>query len=525
MSFTFKIPQLKNTELLPAAQAIRAAYNVGLLLDIPTGFYTRGEFGQSILHGGFANLNSVVGPGNSFKSGILLSAELTIMSRFPSARLYKYDTENTVTYARMAKYARAFPELQDLDWEIESNDENGRFRLIQGCDQEGDVFFEAVKAIGIERQKLKMKGKGLMTTPILDAFGKHVKLLWPTIFSIDSLSMFATAAVMDKIYDKNNIGESGNNMAFMREAAAKTQMFMQLPNVTAASDLILNMSAHVGGTIQLDPYAARPQELTFSKPGTKVKNVPEKFKTINNLVLEIYGAAKLTVSSKDKSPKYPLHAEDKQENNDLMRVHGFSTRNKAGPSGVAFGWIASQSAGVLSTESEFYYLKEMNDNWGFSGNDQWYSLDLYPGVKLSRTTLRTRIAEDHKLVNALLYTSQMLQIYSHWKDYDIELICTPEQLRNDITERGYDWDQLLEVARPWWVHLEEEMHVDGLELSTEDLLRMRIGDYHPYWLESDKKTIKKLWQKKLDNLAKEKEIKLEKDRKLAMKRAAVLNTV
>ena len=55
---------------------------------------------------------------------------------------------------------------------------------------------------------------------------------------------------------------------------------------------------------------------------------------------------------------------------------------------------------------------------------------------------------------------------------------------------------ILHLTRGWTPLLGE--HMDTLELSTFDLLRMRRGEYHPYWLEADKKTIKKEWAKGLD---------------------------
>ena len=53
---------------------------------------------------------------------------------------------------------------------------------------------------------------------------------------------------------------------------------------------------------------------------------------------------------------------------------------------------------------------------------------------------------------------------------------------------------LLEKTRGWWTleDLPEEAKTEEHHLhflSTMDLLKMRVGEYHPYWLAEDKVTI------------------------------------
>ena len=72
-------------------------------------------------------------------------------------------------------------------------------------------------------------------------------------------------------------------------------------------------------------------------------------------------------------------------------------------------------------------------------------------------------------------------------------MCTPAELYEDLKKKGYDWNILLNT-RGWWT-IENDKHLIPF-LSTRDLLNMRAGTYHPYWLEDDKKTIKKDFIKK-----------------------------
>jgi hypothetical protein len=58
--------------------------------------------------------------------------------------------------------------------------------------------------------------------------------------------------------------------------------------------------------------------------------------------------------------------------------------------------------------------------------------------------------------------------------------CTPAQLYTDIINLGYSWDTLLNT-RQHWVFVKDDN--DNLPfLSTLDLLKMRVGEYKPYWL-------------------------------------------
>jgi len=66
---------------------------------------------------------------------------------------------------------------------------------------------------------------------------------------------------------------------------------------------------------------------------------------------------------------------------------------------------------------------------------------------------------------------------------------------------GYNWDQILENTRGYWVPCEEEEQHPRKFLTTMDLLKMRLYDgsnaeiggvgYIPYWMsDEEKKSIK-----------------------------------
>lgn len=69
------------------ATPTRVAYPIQCLHDIPTGEFVQAERGNYIMMGGFADVNSTIGPGNSFKTDDEIYPGLTILGRFISSAM------------------------------------------------------------------------------------------------------------------------------------------------------------------------------------------------------------------------------------------------------------------------------------------------------------------------------------------------------------------------------------------------------------------------------------------------------
>ncbi len=476
---------------VPTTEPHHIAYPVRNLLDIPTGRFIQTDKGNWVMMGGYADIDSVVGPGNSFKSEQIMYAPLTVFSHIPSSGVLNYDTENSMSYGRIQGRAKYMPGLEDFDFAKEAFKENPRFILTQRAKIEGDVIFEHVKTLGQNRAK---NAKKLMRkTPINNPDGTPMMAFPPMVFLMDSLSAFSVSSVQDKIIDKNNVGDSGANVVFMKDGAAKTQLMNQLPDLSGRMGIHVSMTAHIGTFIQMDPYAPPPPKLAFGRNGTKHKGVPEKFSFFNTHLRDVMHSTPLYNSSSDKSPMFPISEIDREKGNDLFLVTSISSRSKYGPSGVSYPTVISQREGILPYMSEFFYIKRMHKNFGVSGNDRSYCLDLCPDTILSRTTARKLLKENWRLQTAVRLTAEILQVRNLW-DYDPELVCDPKELYDDIKALGYDWDVLLNT-RYWWCFEGEENEQSHNELTLWDLYHMRKGTYHPYWLEDDKKTIKKKYMK------------------------------
>ncbi|QAX96146.1 hypothetical protein [Vibrio phage vB_VmeM-Yong XC32] len=465
------------------APPIRPAFNIGCLFDIPQGTYVKGIRGEMVLMGGQSFVTSFTGPGNSFKTDLVLFPTMTCLDRYPSHRAVVYDTENSLKYTRFNRIAMNMPNLRGTDFAQQAYSEDPLLMFMQKADLGGEKWFDLVKDMSKEKQK---NARSIMRTlPIRDSKGDMMQRMAATHAVCDSLSAFSVASVDDKIVDKNEIGDAKNNTMFMKDGAAKTQMIIQLPNVTVQGDVYFSCTAHIGNRIEMDPYAPKPIELTFSKNGAKAKGVPEKFQYINDHLVEVLNTKPLK-NQADKAPLFPLIAADREEGNDLFLITAVNSRNKGGQSGIYFPIVVSQTEGIKVGLTEYLYLKE-NKKFGIGGNDRRYHLDLYPDVTMERTTIRRIIEENPKVKRALEFTSEMLQMRKIWRNVDENLHVEPAEVFDRIAKQGYDIEQLLDT-RGYWMYLEDE---EGQKpfLSTLDLLRVAAGEYHPYFLKDDKKTL------------------------------------
>lgn len=449
--------------------AIRPMLNVGCLFDIPTGDYFTGKNGESILNGGVAFLTGLGGRGNTFKSSIAHFMHLRILDRYLNSDGLLYDTEMSATINRMHDLAWSFPRIKDVDLQ-----KTKRLVVTDKVRYTGTEFYDLYK----ENIQDRTESGKLYTLPFLDENGVFMKTRSPGIVEVDSFSMLSTDSV-EKIQDAASAGESERNIEAMRDAGAKTQMMLEMPKLTAMSNVYTILTAHMGDNIIMDPHAPPQKKLTFLKNNVKFKNVPEKFTLLTNNCWYCMSST-LMAHRETKAPEFPRNSDDDLKGNtDLMAVTIMNLRGKSGPTGMPIEIVVSQSQGVLVGLTEFCYIKSM-ERFGLGGNDRNYYLELLPDVSLSRTTVRGKIDANVQLQRALEITSEMCQIFSLWYDVPLHYVCTAKQLYEDLKARGYDWNVLLNT-RGWWAYREFEKDLPPF-LSTYDLLKMRVGEYHPYWM-------------------------------------------
>ena len=462
-------------DFLKKAPEFRPAFNVGGLLDIPTGSYHRGVNGESILCGGLYHITGVTARGNCFKSTLMHFMMLSALNRYTQAYGTAYDTENSLTLNRMIDLSSRMENL--------TYDELDERLTITDTGMYGNEYFEGLKKYG--QHKVGKNGVKEITTEFVNRQGELIKMLPPTFAEIDSLSQMPIQEVTEKIHDKNQIGVGAMNPEALRSAAAKNQMVIQLPAFTTRYGMYMLISAHLGEEFKIDgPYAPDTKKLAFLKQNVKLKNVPEKFTFLTNNLWWCFKSVVLS-NDADKTVKYPKHSKDKvPEDKDLNLLTVINLRGKHGPTGVTIRVIVSQSEGILPELSEYHFLKEECKGEGiFEGNNLNFSLALLPDLKLQRTTIRGLINERPDLCRALNICAEMMQMQKYWRTLDKKYICTPKELYEDIIALGYDWNVLLKT-RGYWVFKEAKHPLPFL--STMDLLKMRTKEYTPKWYKKAK---------------------------------------
>lgn len=470
-------------------------FNLGCLIDLQTGDYHEGRFGESILNGGLPNVVGVVARGNTFKSVFMHWMHLMVLARYLSTMGVIYETEISGFIGRIIQLSQSIPGLEGMDVQ-----ELGRLILTNTITPRedkkpnlGDLWFEDTKNFW----EFKRKGgkEYTRTLPFIERkTGEMMKTVLGTIHEIDSLSMFTTSPVQN-MHDDNVIGDKGNNTDNMRDALIKTQMLMQLPALTGSSGGYVMMSAHVGDDIPMDPRMPPPKKLDTLKQG-KIKNTPEKFTFLTNVCWYLSNA-KNWWNQTTLSPEYPRSpGEELKGDSDLKIVSAVALRLKSGMSGMPFELAISQSEGILVGLTEFNYCKTFK--FGINGlGKPNFALELFPDLNLTRTTLRKKFRETPELRRAMEITSELCQLNNlpNWQRLDVRYKCNASDLYEDLKKLGYDWAILLNT-RGYWVYEEDKSETTLPFLSTMDLLKIRAGEYHPYWLAEDKKTV--LSQKEIE---------------------------
>ncbi len=454
---------------------VKPLINIGALLDIPTGTYVLGKYGESLLNGGLGVLNGVVGIGNNFKSTIVHYMVLSAASKILSmgyTSISTYDTENNIHESRLKKLAdRFFPDRDILDEGIWVATDNTVYT--------GNKWYEKFK----EFIQLKLDNKKEINVeyPFLDRDKKTlIKYPIPTFGEIDSLTEFTTEDVL-KMQDENEIGQSGANTLHMRLALAKTRMFMEIPSRINQGAHYLVITAQLGKETQMQqgPMAPQPtKKLTYLKNNDKIKGVGDKFHFAMVSVWHAYKSMPL-LNQSTRGEEYPANRDDpKIDSTDLNVVTLRQLRSKSGQTGFTVEIIVSQSEGVLPTLTEFHYIKN-RARFGLGGNNVTFHLDLYPDVNLTRPTIRNKIDTDPLLCRAINITAELCQLIESNMDFDRKLLCSPKELYDDLKAKGYDWNIILQT-RGWWT-IDNDKHPTPY-LSTMDLLRIRAGLYAPYWM-------------------------------------------
>jgi hypothetical protein len=464
--------------------------NIGCGLDIPGAFFVVGTRGETITMGGMPNLSAVVGGPNTFKSTLLHYMTTTAADRVVATcgtRIHTYDTEQNIHIDRLHGLASHTKYLLN-----ELINDPSIWHVTDKANYLADVWYENIKKEYYD-SKIKNAKDLMVKCPFSETpGGPEFEMIAPSFTQIDSFSEITTSDVM-KLMEDNQLGDSGGNTIHMRQGLSKVRLIMEMPYITSRANEFVAITAHVGKEgpqMQTGPIALPPQKrLQHLKQGDKIKGVTDKFFFLLQSCWYVLSSGNLL--DKDKEPKFPLEGYDYSLDLHLLSLK--QLRSKSGASGVPVDIIVSQSQGVLEHLSLLNFLRESN-NFGLDGNDRNYASTFLPDVKLQRTNVRGKLNKNPALRRAVEIAADMMQIYIYHPEMR-NYIVSPQELYSGLTQLGYEWDTILNKTRNWWTPNETKYTLDTHFLSTMDLLKMLKGEYHPYWLEDDKKTIKEEYAK------------------------------
>lgn len=457
------------------APIIKPIINIGALMDIPTGEYVKGKYGEHILNGGLATVTGVVGIGNNFKSTITHYMTGMAMARMGSySSAMTYDTEVNIHENHIASQMYKIEEFGG-----ENVIDSGRWSITDRTVYTADQWYDKFREF-LDYKKTNAK-KYTVLTPFADRDKtQNFKIIVPTFAEVDSMSEFTTKDVV-KMQEDTSLGDAGANMVYMRQGIQKNRFLMEIPSEAGATNTYVLMTSHMGTEYQLDPYAPKIKKLEHIKSGMKLKGVPEKFTFVTNNCWHASNAKPLRNKS-TRAAEYPKDKDDTlQEQTDLCTVEVIQLRSKSGITGLVQELVVSQIEGVLPSLTEFHFLKTKAGRHGFLGNDINYKLAYCPDINLSRTTVRSKIDDSYALRRCINFLSEQAQMIMFWNNLDPIYTVDPVKVYEELTNQGYDWNVLLNT-RGWWTIIGQ--HTDKEFLSTYDLLRMYHGLYIPYWMES-----------------------------------------
>lgn len=463
---------------LQQAAYINPSIPVGAGFDILNGSYYKGLKRQFILSGGLSYIMGIAAKGNVGKSTLAEWFMYTALGRVtpwdfekPSVGIF-YDTEINKNEPRMNDLQLAIRDLCGR-----SLFSAGRFSLTNKVNYSGNKFFDMMKDWLDEKRKDR---KNQYDTPFADRGGKTAfRMFVPTASAVDSLSEFDTDDI-DKVRDKTELGTGDQNILNMRGGLVKANFLTELPRVTIQANNYTVLVAQMGKNMDVgaSPHAPKPQQLKGLPSSEAIKGATAKFTFATHDCWWIESSAPFW--DDEMKPEYPIEAGlARVKDTDLQLSKLKCLRSKGGPSLVTHEILVSQKTGVMPELTEFHYLRKCK-RWGMEvsgGGGSIMEMMLYPGVKVTRNTVRMKIEEDALFRRALNFTMEMKQMDEHWAWINDEgWFVQPDELYKGLVARGYDWKVLLNT-RGYWCLGEGPCP----ELSTIDLFRMYHGGYHPYW--------------------------------------------
>lgn len=458
--------------------------NTGTILDISAGSWVEGDRGQTILNGGVAHFAGIAALPNMFKTTVAAGMAGAVLRAFPRGIVHAHDTETTMQHRRIEDLIRKSMRIGVGEYQVpEDLEAEGRLFFTSSVDHDGTEIFDLLRKFCKNRRENEKK----IELEIINPRTKKPYLYYnPVIEFWDSFSGLKTKDATTK-QAESDVGTKDTNMLAMNFNKGKSDIVEQAPDLTAKHGIYLCFTAHVGQKYQLDAYKPEVKPLRWLKGDVKLKRIPENtsFNTGNFYVIGSMNA--MTEKGKDMWPRTANEKDDTSP--DLIDLSIINQRGKYGFSNNPLPLVVSQREGLLHAESNFLFIRQ-EERYGIVGSLQNYALALTPKIRMQRTTIRTIFREQPTTVTAVRVLMEMCYMFKYDANRYTEYECTPDELYQSLVDLGYDWDLLLN-SRFWFTPIDSPEYKIPY-LSTMDLLKMRKGEYHPYWYPIAQKDLKTL---------------------------------
>lgn len=472
---------------------LRFRANMGGTMDIPGGDWHLGEYGESIINGGCTLYEVFAGKANNFKTTMISDTVATIMDRYTnmmSSCTWKdeEETSNKRRITGLMSRRSGFEAFQDNPMAI---CDHGYLVVTDKGVQSLNKWWSAIRDFAGGKVKDKTN---YFESEFVDTHGKPISFLLPTLSVIDSISEAECDDIVT-IRDKTEVGQKEAQMLYMRQGLGKDRIIRESQTVSSTANHFMIMACQwgeekpeIGGNPMAGP---KPKKMNTFKGNEKLRGVPDSMLYLPQHVWLLDGSKNLRDDAGGNA-EFPLDFDSSTENLDLWMVPARMLRSKTGMSAFSLNLIVSQKRGFQPTLTEFYNIFRMKKRFGITGSGQYYNLDLMPELKLQRTEVRARIDENPLLRRALNITSEIAQIQDYDEKWSSKIPPLTE-IRKKLESDGYDWNTLLSTRG--WHTFKAFRPLNDPFLSSMDILKMFYNEYEPYWLEKDKKTIRKEFMK------------------------------
>jgi len=482
------------------APEVPLAFNINPMLDHQTGQWVEGKRGEMILVGGFTANLGILAKANCGKSELLLAILATVTARYPTSASYTQDTEGTLPKIRIINSTMRYGGGNIYEGDGE--------HYFIGPSLHLDEWYDKLNVEKSARYKKLRSGKGLVTCPFTYSTLYGDKMLPLMVLAQDSFSEANAVETQAKL-EKEGIDAKSNNTYDMLQGKVKTRIMNGLAQFGPLAHMYVVTTASLDTFVDTNAAPGRgpAKHAAYLAATERPKGVGTKYKKCTSGIWT-FGLPKPLWKGTAKADQVPKYAYDETElypgNKKYEYTEVLNVRGKSGASGLITPLVKEQGYGLREDLSMLMFIREWGDkivlkdgvelkDYGMTSPKQYtYAFDLAPEITWRNTTLLKTLEENPKLnrVLEILYGLKYEFYVSH-NPLFVDRYCTPKELYQDLIDMGYDWDILLDT-RYWWTHLESEDQF-APQISTLDLLRMRKGEYIPFWFtEEQKAKIKKV---------------------------------